>query len=321
MNKHLKSDPLRLKKALPILFVYLVMVFLAVAINFVSPGFLTLNHICSILKQASVLGLVCIGQTLIILSGGIDLSAEYTLLLANVVSAAIISGKSENTLLAFLTVLGIGIAAGLINGAGVYFLKIPAMIITLATGMVLYGLSYIYCNGAPGGYASDILSSLVNSRFLSIFSGASVIWIVLSALCIVLLSRTTVGRSIHAIGTNRTASVYSGINVCLTTLGIYVIASVMAALSGFLLLGYTGTSYMSTGSGYNMDSIAAVVIGGTSIVGGSGGYIGTIAGVGIMILINSLLTVLNVPEAVKQIVQGSLIIVLLLAVYKRKKMR
>lgn len=195
------------------------------------------------------------------------------------------------------------------------------MIITLATGMVLYGLSYIYCNGAPGGYASDILSSLVNSRFLSIFSGASVIWIVLSALCIVLLSRTTVGRSIHAIGTNRTASVYSGINVCLTTLGIYVIASVMAALSGFLLLGYTGTSYMSTGSGYNMDSIAAVVIGGTSIVGGSGGYIGTIAGVGIMILINSLLTVLNVPEAVKQIVQGSLIIVLLLAVYKRKKMR
>ena len=169
MNKHLKSDPLRLKKALPILFVYLVMVFLAVAINFVSPGFLTLNHICSILKQASFLGLVCIGQTLIILSGGIDLSAEYTLLLANVVSAAIISGKSENTLLAFLTVLGIGIAAGLINGAGVYFLKIPAMIITLATGMVLYGLSYIYCNGAPGGYASDILSSLVNSRFLSIF--------------------------------------------------------------------------------------------------------------------------------------------------------
>ena len=321
MNKHLKSDPLRLKKALPILFVYLVMVFLAVAINFVSPGFLTLNHICSILKQASFLGLVCIGQTLIILSGGIDLSAEYTLLLANVVSAAIISGKSENTLLAFLTVLGIGIAAGLINGAGVYFLKIPAMIITLATGMVLYGLSYIYCNGAPGGYASDILSSLVNSRFLSIFSGASVIWIVLSALCIVLLSRTTVGRSIHAIGTNRTASVYSGINVCLTTLGIYVIASVMAALSGFLLLGYTGTSYMSTGSGYNMDSIAAVVIGGTSIVGGPGGYIGTIAGVGIMILINSLLTVLNVPEAVKQIVQGSLIIVLLLAVYKRKKMR
>ena len=78
---------------------------------------------------------------------------------------------------------------------------------------------------------------------------------------------------------------------------------------------------MSTGSGYNMDSIAAVVIGGTSIVGGSGGYIGTIAGVGIMILINSLLTVLNVPEAVKQIVQGSIIIVLLLAVYKRKKMR
>lgn len=319
MNKNLRAADR--KKHLPLLFVYLVMVLLAVAINFVSPGFLSLKNVSGILKRASFLGLCCIGQTLVILSGGIDLSAEYTLLLSNVVSAAIISGQNENTLLAFAVVLGIGIAAGIVNGVGVYFLKIPAMIITLATGMVLYGLSYIYCNGAPGGYSSEILSALVNTRFLTVFSGASIIWIVLSALCIVLLNCTTMGRSIFAIGTNRTASVYSGVQVALVTIGIYVIAGVMAALSGFLLLGYTSTSYMSTGSGYNMDSIAAVVIGGTSIVGGSGGYVGTIAGVGIMILINSLLTVMSVPEAVKQIVQGSLIIVLLVAVYTRKKSR
>lgn len=319
MNK--KTSHGAYKKILPLLFVYLVMILLAVAINFVSPGFLTLKNVSSILKRASFLGLVCIGQTLVILSGGIDLSAEYTLLLSNVVSAAIISGQNGNTLTAFAVVLGIGVLAGVINGIGVCFLKIPAMIITLATGMVLYGLSYIYCNGAPGGYSSEILSELVNTNYLTVFSGTAIIWILLSALCIILLNCTTFGRSIYAMGTNRTASVYSGVNVAVVTIGIYVIAGVMAALSGFLLLGYTSTSYMSTGSGYNMDSIAAVVIGGTSIVGGSGGYVGTIAGVGIMVLINSLLTVMSVPEAVKQIVQGSLIIVLLVVVYTRKKSR
>ena len=209
------------------------MVFLAVAINFVSPGFLTLNHICSILKQASFLGLVCIGQTLIILSGGIDLSAEYTLLLANVVSAAIISGKSEKY------------AARLSDRSRHRYCRrsdqrrrrlFPEDPRDDHHSGHRYGAlrSVVHLlQWRAGRLRLDILSSLVNSRFLSIFSGASVIWIVLSALCIVLLSRTTVGRSIHAIGTNRTASVYSGINVCLTTLGIYVIASVMAALSGF----------------------------------------------------------------------------------------
>ena len=93
----------------------------------------------------------------------------------------------------------------------------------------------------------------------------------------------------------------------------------MAGISGFILLGYTGTSYLSTGDGYNMDSIASVVVGGTSIMGGSGSYVGTIAGVGIMIIINSLMTVLNMAESGKQMVQGLIIIVLLVIVYGRKE--
>lgn len=321
MNSQNNYKMLRLKKRMPVIFVYAVMIALAIGINIVNPGFLSMDHLHSTLKQISFLGLVCIGQTLVILTGGIDLSAEYTLLLSNVVAATIISGREENTLTALLVILTIGIVTGLVNGAGVYFLKIPAMIMTLAVGTVLYGVTYIFCNGAPGGHSSVMLANLSKTRILTLFSGVAFIWIIFSVLIIIVLGKTTLGRSIYAIGTNRESAVYSGINVCATTLIVYVIAGLMSAIAGFLLLGYTETSYMSTGAGYNMDSIAAVVIGGTSIMGGFGGYVGTIAGVCIMTLINSLLTILHISEATKQIVQGMLIIVMLIAVYGRKKKR
>ncbi len=321
MEKEQDLRQLKLQKILPVVFVYAVMILLAVIINCVSTGFLTVDHIYSILKQAAFLGIVCVGQSLVILTGGIDLSLEYTLLFSNVLAAAIISGQNENTFTALAAVIGVAVLIGLLNGCGVYFLKIPAMIMTLSTGTAVYGLAYIYCNGAPGGFTSDILNQLSNGRFGGIFSGVTIVWIILAAAVIVILRSTVLGRSIYAIGTNRGSADYSGIQVRNVTLIVYIIASVMAAITGYFLLGYTGTSYMSTGSGYNMDSIAAVVIGGTSIAGGSGGYVGTIAGVCIMVLINSLLTILHMPEAVKQIVQGLLIAVLLLVVSGRKKER
>lgn len=140
----------------------------------------------------------------------------------------------------------------------------------------------------------------------------------LSVAVILVLKFTVFGRTVYAVGVNRESANYSGINVPATLIGIYVAASVLAGISGFILLGYTGTSYLSTGESYNMDSIAAVVVGGTSIMGGSGSYVGTIAGVGIMIIINSLMTVLNMAESGKQMVQGLIIIVLLVIVYGRK---
>ena len=130
---------------------------------------------------------------------------------------------------------------------------------------------------------------------------------------------TTFGRKLYAIGVNRESARYSGISVYSMTLIVYVASSVLAGICGFILLGYTGTSYLSTGASYNMDSIAAVVVGGTSTMGGSGSYVGTIAGVGIMIIINSLMTTLNMAESGKKMVQGLIIILLLVAVYGRKK--
>jgi len=310
---------LRNSKLKPLLLVYGVMIGLAVVANILNPGFLALSHIGTILRQMAFLGIVCIGQTLVILTGGIDLSISYVLVLCNVVSAQIINGKDANTFKAFLICLLISFAAGAINSFGVHFLKIPAMIMTLAMGSALLGIAYIYCNGAPKGKSSPFLDFIANGKIGGVINGATLIWILLSIAVIVIIKMTTFGRELYALGVNRESARYSGISVYGMTLSVYVISSILAGICGFILLGYTGTSYLSTGASYNMDSIAAVVVGGTSTAGGSGSYVGTIAGVGIMIIITSLMTILNMPESGKKMVQGLIIILLLVVVYGRKK--
>ena len=169
------------------------------------------------------------------------------------------------------------------------------------------------------GKSSPFTSALVNSRFLGTINWTTVIWLILSVVIIIVLKYSVFGRSVYAIGVNPVTASYSGISVPKTLAVIYILSSVLAGFTGFLFLGYTGTAYLSTGATYNMDSIASVVIGGTSIAGGSGGYLGTVAGVGIMTILTSLLTAMAVPQAGKDIVQGILIIVLLITVYGRKK--
>ena len=310
---------LLINKLKPLLLVYAVMALLAVIANFLNPGFLAFSHWGTILRQMAFLGIVCIGQTLVILTGGIDLSISYVLVLCNVVSAQVIGGKNENTFKAFLICMLISILVGVINSLGIHFLKIPAMIMTLAMGNALLGIAYIYCNGAPKGKTSPFLDFIANGKIGGVINGATLIWIILSIAVIIAVKMTTFGRQLYALGVNRESARYSGISVYIMTLSVYVISSVLAGMCGFILLGYTGTSFLSTGASYNMDSIAAVVVGGTSTMGGSGSYVGTIAGVGIMIIINSLMTVLNMAESGKKMVQGLIIIILLVVVYGRKK--
>jgi len=310
---------LQLKQVYPIVLVYGVMIVLAVLANFINPGFLSKDNLYSIFKQTAFLGIACIGQTLVILTGGIDLSLRYVILFSNVFAAQMINGDASKTWSVFTLIILISVAIGIINGFGVYNLKIPAMVMTLATGTILYGATMLYCKGAPGGHASEIMSSLANKNLFGIMNGVSVIWIALAIITIVVLHYTNFGRSIYAVGTNAEAARYSGINTPLVLYAVYIIAAIMGGIAGFLLLGYTEKGYLSTASSYNMDSIAAVVIGGTSIMGGKGSYVGTIAGVAIMMILSSLMTVLHMPEAGKEMVQGALIIALLLLVNARQK--
>ncbi|MEG1012129.1 MAG: ABC transporter permease [Ruthenibacterium sp.] len=319
MTSNEKTNTILRKRLVPLLLVYGVMVVLALIANVVSPGFLALNHLLSVLRQVAFLGIVCIGQTMVILTGGIDLSITYTLVLSNVVCAQAMNGDDANLPKTIVIALGIGLAAGTMNTFGICVLKIPAMIMTLASGSVMYGISYIYCGGSPKGKASPAMSEFANGKLFGFLNGVTLFWIIASIIIIVVLKKTVFGRSVYAVGVNPESARYSGIKVPMVLFSVYVISSVMAALDGAFLVGYTGTSYLSTGASYNMDSIAAVVVGGTAITGGAGGYVGTIAGAAIMTLIDSLMTVLNMAESGKKIIQGLLVIALLVGVYGRKK--
>ena len=151
-----------------------------------------------------------------------------------------------------------------------------------------------------------------------IVSGIVLIWAVLAVLAIVLLHKTPYGRKLYSVGINEEASRFSGINTGRVTFSVYLISAVIAAVSGFLLVGYTGTSFLDVGTSYNTKTIAAVVIGGTAITGGKGGYLGTSAGAVIMTILDDFLTIVSIPDAGRQVVQG-IIIILLVLVYSREK--
>ncbi len=266
------------------------------------------------------MGIAAIGQNLTILTGGIDLSIANTITFANVIAAQIMMGRDENLAAALLAVIVMGAMVGFINGVGIHWLKIPPFIMTLGVGTVIQGVFLIYTKGAPKGNASPLLKAVCGQSFIGILSGIVVIWAVMAAVTIVLLRNTPYGRKIYSVGTNEQAARFSGIHTGRVTFSVYLISAIIAAVSGFFLVGYTGTSFLDVGTSYNTKTIAAVIIGGTAITGGKGGYIGTIAGAIIMTILDDFLTIVNIPEAGRQIMQG-VIIVLLVLIYSREKHR
>ena len=298
--------------------VYVILVVLLLAAQLMSPGYLKPTHVAGILRLASFMGIAAIGQNLTILTGGIVLSIANTINFANVIAAQIMMGRNENLPAALFAVIVMGVMVGFINGVGIHWLKIPPFIMTLGVGTVIQGVFLIYTKGAPKGNASPLLKAICGQSFIGILSGIVVIWAVMAAVTIVLLRNTPYGRKIYSVGTNEQAARFSGIHTGRVTFSVYLISAVIAAVSGFFLVGYTGTSFLDVGTSYNTKTIAAVIIGGTAITGGKGGYIGTIAGAIIMTILDDFLTIVNIPEAGRQIMQG-VIIVLLVLIYSREK--
>jgi ribose transport system permease protein len=307
------------EKIRPIIFVYAVLILLIIIAQVMNPGFASPSHLETFARQSAFLGLCCIGQTLIILTAGIDLSVAQMLVLTNIVSAEVMNGKDDRTFLALIVCLVIGAVAGCANGLGIHFLKIPAMVMTLAMGNVLLGIAYIYSQGSPSGHRSDILDHFVNDKAFGLTYGPTLVWIALSVVFFCMLKFTTFGRSIYMLGTNAEAAKYAGVRIGAVTVAVYAIQGIITAMTGYLLVGYTGTGYMSTGDAYGTTCIAAVVVGGISVLGGKGSYIGTVAGAFIMTIIVSLMTMINIPESGRQMAQGLIIVVLLIAIYREKK--
>lgn len=281
------------------------------------PNYLQPSHIMSVLVLCSFLGIICIGQTLVILTGGADLSIAYSVTFTACVFAQT-TKATGNGILGFLAAIAAGILIGLFKGIGVAYLRITPMVMTLAVNSILMSYTFLYTQGVLKGESTALVTALAKDSFLGI-RYCVLVWGILGLLTVFLLRKTAFGRKIFAVGCSQRVSDISAINTRMVLTGVYVFASVMMAVAGILLIGYLGYPNYTMADDYQLISIAAVVIGGTSILGGHGGYWGTMGGVVIIYLIQSLLIILNMAEAGREIVNGAIILVILLAYGRGKK--
>jgi ribose transport system permease protein len=206
-----------------------------------------------------------------------------------------------------------GIAIGLVNGIGVAYLRIPSMIITLATNAVAQGLMVVYTGGfSPQDSASEAMRYLATGSLIPGVPNAVVVWAIIGAAMVFVLTRTTFGRSVYAIGNRERAAYLSGVDTRRIVMIAFAVAGGLSAFGGVLLAGYASKAAQSMGDPYLLPSIAAVVLGGTSILGGRGSYLGTVAGVILITLLQSILSVMQMPEAGRQIIYGVVIVAMLL---------
>ena len=284
------------------------------------PGFANVDQAINIVRLAAFLGIIAAGQTLVIISGGegIDLSVGATVTLGAILVFRIAHGQDGMVLPALAVNLLMGIVIGAINGFGITVLGIPPLVMTLGMAGVVEGLILVVTQGELIGGAAPIMNTLIAKPLFLGIPGIVLIWIVFGFLMWLLLERTAFGKNLFAIGVNRVTARLSGVRVPQTVVMTYTLAGMLGALGGFLVLGFTGGVFLNLGDPYLFPSIAAVVVGGTLMVGGAGSYWGTMAGALVLTLITSLLTTLQLPEAFRLIILG-LILLVLLSVYGRQQ--
>jgi ribose transport system permease protein len=303
---------LRAHRVLPLV---LLLLALCGGVEIVRPGTVNLTWISNTLLFAVPLGILGASQTIVLLTGGIDLSVS---LVATAAAFLLASNAALGTPTAVLVALSAGLLIGLVNGIGVALLRVQPLIMTLGVGLMGLGVMTIYSQLVIAVHP-EVPSSI---RFLG--SGKMpggvpadlMLWVPLSLSLILGLRFTGFGRLLFAVGSNPRACHLAGVRVWRVLLAAYVLAALLAAVGGLVLVGSTNAADLGLADALLLPSVAAAIIGGNSIFGGSGGYGGTIIGTLILTVLNSLLTLLDTVEPVKQILYGA-IILLLAAIYSR----
>jgi len=311
---------LRLKRSghIPVLAAAGCTVVLLLVGSMYSQNFLSADYLLLQLQIASFLGIIATGAMLVILLGGIDLSVPWLVTVGGVMSAAA-AGWWGATGEAVAIPFGIACGAllGAVNGFGVAYLRVPSMIFTLGINAVAQGLIVVQTGGfAPQDRSTPAMHLIATGRSLLGIPNALLVWAVVGAATLFLLHRTTLGRSIYAVGNRERAAYLSGVDTRRVVLMCFVIAGACSAAAGVLLTGYSTKAYQAMGDAYLLPAIAAVVLGGTNILGGRGSYLGTVVGVILITLLQSILSVMQIPEMGRQIIYGIVIITMLL-VYGR----
>jgi ribose transport system permease protein len=294
----------------PLIMLAVILVLLLVACEIASPGYLSDRRLGSILRFAAPLAFLGAGQTLVMLTAGIDLSVTATATAA----AYIMAGQaSRGTGTALAIAVLVGLIIGLVNGIGVGIFRVQPLIMTLGMAGIVSGLLTVsaqsFVTGVP--LVPSFVRDLASGNLIGdVIPNSILLWAPVAALILLGLRYSGYGRMLYAVGDNPLACRLAGVRVWQVLLVVYVLCAILAAIGGVLYVGLTNAADLQLATPYLLPSVAAVVIGGTSIFGGVGGYSGTILGAIILVVLDSLLTLLDASQAFKQILYGLIILAL-----------
>ncbi len=314
MKKRLKEFLIQ-NKSLVVLVVF------CVVIALLNPRFLTVSNLLNILRQTSINSVIAVGMTFVILTGGIDLSVGSVLAIAGAVAASMIA-RGNNTYLTIIAALAIGAGIGAFNGFIISKGKLQPFIATLGIMTLARGYTLVFTDGKPISTGSAANATVFGNVGAGYFLGIPLpiyIMILVFGVAYYILRHTRVGRYIYSLGCNEEATIYSGINTDRIKVLVYTISGFLAALAGIIITARLSSAQPQAGSGYELDAIAAVVLGGTSMAGGTGGIFGTIIGALIIGVLNNSLNLMDVSSYYQQLLKGIVILVAVLLDRKQKK--
>ena len=322
MTEAAAETPRRRRRRLPRIHpIWLVLAVLLVAIAVQNPMFVEPVGYMNFLKRAAPLAILAAGQLYVIVSGGFDLSAGSVITLTVVGSSMLLGENPDATALVILAMLGMGAAVGLVNGLVVAILRVPSLIATLGMLITLNGVAFLWSGGAPRGYLPEAFRFLGRHNFreapvVGFLPVAVVALVVLALLLAWGMHRTNYGRLLHAVGDNPEAARLSGVPVARVRVTAFVVSALSAVVAGVLLGGFAGVS-VDVGAGYELQAITACVLGGAALLGGRGRVPEAIAGALTLYAIFTLLNFLGLPQPVREVVQG-LILIAAVAVAARR---
>lgn len=289
--------------------IIIVLLIMIALLSLLSPVFLTTNNIISLVQQITINMFIALAMTLVIITGGIDLSVGSIVALTGSITVGLIVQNGISIPIAIIIGLAIGLFVGLINGLIITNFKLPPFIVTLATMNVARGISYIYTGGSSIRITNESFTNLGTARLFGIIPIPILYMLVFVTLFSILLSKTKFGTYVYAIGGNREAARLSGINTSKTEIYVYVISGIMAAFAGIILAARMYSGQPSVGQGYEMDAIAASVLGGVSMAGGKGNISGTVFGAIVIGIVSNGLNLLGISSFWQLVVMGIIIIV------------
>jgi ribose/xylose/arabinose/galactoside ABC-type transport system permease subunit len=275
-------------------------------------------NLINILKQASINGILAAGMMYVIISGGIDLSVGSIVALSGVIAASFAHPGEYPFIVPLVLAILVGGLVGLVNGVGVAYGNIPPFIVTLGTMTIVRGVALIAANGQPVFGVSDTFEALAGGFVFKFIPNLVVYFIVVTLILAFVLTRTVFGRRVYAIGGNEIAAKVSGINVERVKVAVYTLCGLLAGLAGILLASRIISGNPTSGQSYELDAIAAVIIGGVSMSGGAGKWYGTVIGALLIAVISNGLDILNVSSHFQLIIKGLIIIIAVLVDIKGK---